>query len=67
MKYWEIIIIGIVSNVIIQIGLTIRTKIKESYKLTRFKESIKLDNSKIEAIGNYEEKSKNKFFSKKES
>ncbi len=64
MEYLEIIIICIITNVIIQIGMTIRTKIEESYKLTRFRESIKLDNSKIEAIGNYEKKSKPKFLSK---
>lgn len=64
MELWQYLmaltIIGI-TNCIIQYGLTRRTKIKEEYRFRRFEKSIDMDNSKIEAIGNYEKNTKEGF------
>lgn len=57
-------ITSIISGVIIQRGLTKRRKIIEKEKRKRLKLLKKMDDSKINAIGNYEEKSKSKLLNK---
>ena len=49
-----------VSSIVGSISWIIVTCIKEKEKRKRIKDFEKMDNSKIEAIGNYEKKSKNK-------
>ncbi|WP_342873367.1 hypothetical protein [Psychroserpens sp. AS72] len=53
MDNWYIII----SSAICSIGLIIRTLVKEKEKRKRIKQFEKMDNSKINAIGNYEKRS----------
>ena len=57
MEFWQIIILYTISHIIIQIGIIVRKKIIEKNKLNRIEKLKTLDNSKIEAIGNYEKKS----------
>ena len=47
-----------ISSIIVSVTWVIITCIKEKEKRKRIKDFEKMDNSKIEAIGNYEEKSK---------
>jgi hypothetical protein len=54
------ILVPLLSGCIIQIGLTQRRKIIEEEKRKRIEYFNNMDNSKINAIGNYEEKAKNK-------
>jgi len=47
-----------IPSIIVSVTWVIITCIKEKEKRKRIKDFEKMDNSKIEAIGNYEEKSK---------
>lgn len=55
------IIIALISGIILQVGLTKRRKIIEKEKRKRINILKDMSDSKIIAIGNYEEKAKNKF------
>ena len=55
------IIVSIISGIIIQRGLTRRRKIIEEEKRKRINLFKDMSDSKINAIGNYEEKSKSNF------
>ena len=61
METYQIIAL-ILLGIILQIGLTQRLKIKEKAKEKRIEKFDKMHDSKINAIGNYEEKSKVKIF-----
>ena len=55
------IMVTIILAIILQIGLTKRRKIKEEEKRKRMNLLKEMDESKINAIANYEEKAKDKF------
>ena len=59
MEIWQTLVL--VSSVISSLAYIISIKIRESEKTKRIKEFKEMNNSKIEAIGNYEKKSKNKY------
>ncbi|QVY65154.1 hypothetical protein [Polaribacter sp. Q13] len=61
METYQVITL-IISGIILQIGLTLRLKIKEKSKEKRIEKFEKMDDAKVNAIGNYEEKSKSKNF-----
>jgi len=55
MEIWQALVL------VSSLAYIISTKIRESEKIKRIKEFKDIDNSKIEAIGNYEKKSKKKY------
>ena len=57
MNISQSLILIIISQIIIQIGLTIRKNIVETNKLKRINKLKELENNKINAIGDYEKKS----------
>ncbi|NVK53548.1 MAG: hypothetical protein HWD85_11485 [Flavobacteriaceae bacterium] len=57
-------IASIACGIVIQIGLTKRRKIIEKEKRMRLNLFKDMNDSKINAIGNYEEKAKSKFLNK---
>jgi hypothetical protein len=65
MNYW-LYYIG-VPSIIFSIERIIMTIIKEKEKRKRITLFKKIDNSKIEAIGNYEKKTKRKYFLNRKS